>query len=297
MALVRATGQTLSLRQELEAVLNAHSVGPKKGFGQNFLVDPNVLDAIAKLGLQSGEGPMIEIGPGPGTLTERLVGAERRVVAIEKDPGMIPVLHARLGHPESLRVIEADALQVDLQSIFVGERPVVMGNIPYNISSPLLFRLVEARQSLGPVTLLVQREVAERWAAPRGSKVYGIPSVLLQMRARVQLGRKVGSGAFFPPPRVQSMLVSIEWLEDTAFPWTPAKHCDAVVRIGFGRRRKMLRNTLTPFYDKAALQAVEGLGISLDRRAETLDLQAWSQLAQALLPHRELTTHVAGARS
>lgn len=271
----------MSLREDTRALLERHGLWAKKRFGQNFLVDGGVLNDIADAALRGGETVAIEIGPGLGALTGALLDRGAEVRAVEKDTSLVPILEEELGD-KPLTIIEADALTVDFPAIYGPDvRPAVAGNIPYNISSPLLMRLLEARAAIGPVTLMVQKEVADRWSARPGSKAYGSPSVMLQVFADIQRVRNVPPQCFLPRPKVDSAVVRIRWLDAPRVPVPDPKHFERTVRTGFGQRRKTLRNALRAGFDRDRVDAAEGV-LDLGRRAETLDLEAWSKLAAAL---------------
>ena len=271
----------MSLREDTRALLERHGLWAKKRFGQNFLVDGGVLNDIADAALRGGETQAIEIGPGLGALTGALLDRGAEVRAVEKDSSLVPILEEELaGKP--LTIVNADALTVDFTTIYEpGVRPAVAGNIPYNISSPLLMRLLECRAQLGPVTLMVQKEVAERWNAGPGSKTYGSPSVMLQTFADIRMVRAVPPQCFLPRPKVDSAVVRITWLEAPRVPVPDPKHFEKTVRSGFGQRRKTLRNSLRAGFDRDRVAAAEDV-IDLGRRAETLSLEEWSKLAGAL---------------
>lgn len=271
----------MTLREDTQALLERHGLWAKKRFGQNFLIDGGVLQDIAHAALRGGERHVIEIGPGLGALTGALLDRGVEVRAIEMDRTLVPILEQEhAGRP--LTILPGDALAVDFTTVYPpAVRPAVAGNIPYNISSPLLMTLLAQRAHLGPVTLMVQKEVADRWAAGPGSKAYGSPSVMLQVFADIERVRRVPPQCFLPRPKVDSAVVRITWLEAPRVPVPDPAHFERTVRAGFGQRRKTLRNALRAAFDAEAIaRAAEAL--DLGRRAETLDLEEWSTLATAL---------------
>lgn len=271
----------MTLREQTQALLERHGLWAKKRFGQNFLIDGGVLSDIADAAVRGGETEVIEIGPGLGALTGALLERGVEVRAIERDPSLLPILEAELGD-KRLTVVNADALTVDLTTIYPPEvRPAVAGNIPYNISSPLLMRLLAHRASIGSVTLMVQKEVADRWRAKPGSKTYGSPSVMLQVFAKIEHVRGVPPQCFLPRPKVDSAVVRIEWRPEPAVEVPDPAHFERTVRTGFGQRRKTLRNALRASFDAEAVGRAED-AIDLRRRAETLNLEEWAALAAAM---------------
>jgi 16S rRNA (adenine1518-N6/adenine1519-N6)-dimethyltransferase len=274
----------MTTRAEILAMLERHGLATRKALGQNFLVDDRVLDDIARAALRDGPPGVIEIGPGPGTLTDRLAAAGVPLVAIEKDRGLVPVLASRFADRPHVRIVEGDALEVDFGALLPGvARPAIVGNLPYYISSPLLVALVAQRRHLGPTTLMLQREVVDRLIARPGSKAYGSLSVMLQVHADLERVRLVSPAAFLPRPRVDSAVLSIRWLESPRVALGPEDHFERVVRAAFSQRRKTLRNALGSRFAAAEVEAA-GARTSLDlgRRAETLALDEFAALAGAL---------------
>lgn len=273
----------MSSHREVRDLVDRYQLRAKKRLGQNFLVDGATLDGIAHTAARETPDGFIEIGPGPGTLTRRLAAYGRPMVAIEKDPTLVEMLHKELASFAHLRIVPGDALAGDLADYLPSvHRPAVAGNIPYNISSPLIVRLVGQRHRLGPVTLLLQREVVDRLLALPGSKAYGRLSVLLQMHAHLQRGRTVPAGSFWPPPRVESAVIHWTWRDVPAAPMTDPQHFETVVRAAFGQRRKKLRNALRTEFDGERIEACRLRGFDLEQRAEQLSLSEFASLAELL---------------
>ncbi len=271
-----------SLKQRLRALLERHDARAKRSLGQNFLIDEGILNRIADIASE-GARTVIEIGPGPGTLTAALLERGVEVIAIEKDRAMIGILRESLAAHPHLRVIESDVLAVAFGELDP-DRPHVAGNIPYNISAPLLLELRRQRRAIGPTTLMLQKEVADRIASPPGQKSYGSLSVMLQSFADIERLIRVPPGAFSPAPKVDSTVVRMRWLEHPRAPIEDEAHFERVVRAAFAQRRKMLRNSLRTGFDAASVErAGEEAQIALDRRAETLTLAEFAALAAALL--------------
>jgi 16S rRNA (adenine1518-N6/adenine1519-N6)-dimethyltransferase len=264
----------------LRDVIARHGLAASKALGQNFLLDAQLLARIARIPGDLTDAEVLEVGPGPGGLTRALLAAGARVTAIERDRRCIPAL-AELGaaYPGRLRVIEDDALTVDARPLFEG-RPHIASNLPYNIGTALLVRWLSAEwqpwwQSL---TLMFQREVADRIVAQANDDAYGRLAVLAQWRATAKLAMPVHRSAFTPPPKVMSAVVHI----------TPSEAPEGVVfatlerltAAAFGQRRKMLRQSLKSVH--GALEALDRLGIDSSRRAETVSIAEFVALARAL---------------
>ncbi len=272
-------------------LLLRHGLRAKKSWGQNFLADPAVLDGIARLAVERPGEVVVELGPGLGHLTERLLAHGARVVAVERDRDMARVLRAEFG--DAIRLAEADAARADLAALGreapggpAAGRVAVAGNIPYHLTSPILFSLLDQAAGISRAVLLVQEEVAERLAASPGSKDWGVPSVLLQQRGPVEIERRVPRGAFHPPPRVDSAVVRLD-LHGREPACADPDRFRLLVKAGFGQRRKTLRNALEAgrvASPEALRAALEAAGIDPSRRGETLSVEEWEAVDRALGP-------------
>jgi 16S rRNA (adenine1518-N6/adenine1519-N6)-dimethyltransferase len=275
-------------------LLDRHGLRAKKSWGQNFLADEAVQDAIARLAVERPGEVVVEIGSGLGHLTERLVAHGARVVAVERDRDMARVLRAELG--DRVTVVEADAARADLGALAARApgggpdgRVAVAGNIPYHLTGPILFSLLDQAAAVSRAVLLVQREVADRLAAAPGTKDWGLLSVLLGQRGPVEIDRVVPRGAFHPPPRVDSAVVRID-LHGRAPRSADPRRFRLLVKGGFGQRRKTLRNALEAARiapSEALAAAFEAAGIDPGRRGETLTVDEWEALDRALGPPLE----------
>jgi 16S rRNA (adenine1518-N6/adenine1519-N6)-dimethyltransferase len=251
---------------------------PRKRFGQHFLVDTGVLDAIVRAIDPRPGQPLVEIGPGLGALTRPLLERCERLMVVELDRD----LAARLRRNGALDVIEADVLTVDFAALADarGARLRVVGNLPYNISTPILFHLLAAASRIEDQHFMLQREVVDRMAAVPGNKDYGRLSVMLQWRYHIEPLLDVPPEAFDPPPRVDSAVVRM-------VPW-PAQADVAPDRLGalvasaFSQRRKLLRHSLGRWLEAQGY----GGGFDLQRRAEEVPVQEYLALARALPPER-----------
>jgi 16S rRNA (adenine1518-N6/adenine1519-N6)-dimethyltransferase len=266
--------------EPLRSVIARHGLGARKALGQNFILDRQLLARIAAIpGNLSGQR-VYEVGPGPGGLTHALLDAGATVVAVERDPRCIPALE-ELGHEygDRLTLLEADALKVDERTV-AGHGAHVVANLPYNVGTALLLKWLSGEwlpwwRSL---TLMFQKEVAERIVAEPGSGAYGRLSIAAQWRSRPRIAMTINRSAFVPPPKITSAVVHIE----------PAAQPEGVkpdvmerlTEAAFGQRRKMLRSSLKSV--PGALDAADSLGIDPQRRPETLGIDEWVKLARAL---------------
>ena len=259
---------------------------PKKALGQHFLVEEGIAERIVELSQVDQRDVILEIGPGIGALTFVLLERSRKVVAVEIDPRFIPFLREMAGDDDRLELLEGDIMEVDLGGIALRKgRLKVVSNLPYNLSVPILFRLLEEREHLKGMTLMVQREVAERITSPPGRKSYGALSVLCQLWADPKVVMYVPPGAFWPPPEVEGAVVRFELFEGSRVPVKDLSFFRRVVQACFLHRRKTLLNSLSSagYGPKERLkEALEGCGIDPRRRGETLSLEALGKLEEAL---------------
>jgi len=269
---------TRALLQEIGAV-------PNRTLGQNFLVNGQVLDRIVATAQVSGEDRVLEIGPGLGSLTTRLVRAAHQVVAIEKDPPLRELLARHLPAP-NLTLHGGDALKINWEELGLPDRNVkVVANLPYSISKPMLRRLLEEwRLHFSSLTILVQREVADRIVAVPDTPEYGPMAIMALLYADAKRVFDVRAGSFLPPPNVLSSVVHIQLRSQPRLHLTNEKFFWSVVRAAFGQRRKQLINTLRAVCDDSnrLLQTLESCGIDPKRRGETLSLPEFAHLSDAL---------------
>lgn len=266
--------------EPLRDVIARHGLQASKALGQNFILDRQLLARIAAIPGPLDGQTVYEVGPGPGGLTRALLDAGAAVVAVERDRRCLPALAELEGeHPGRLRLIEADALKVDEREA-VGEGAHVVANLPYNIGTALFLKWLD-----GPwppwwrsLSLMFQKEVADRIVAPAGSEAYGRLSVAAQWRSNARIALVLNRSAFVPPPKVTSAVVHIVPIEqpEGVNPGVLAR----ITEAAFGQRRKMLRSSLKNV--PAAVEALDSLGISPERRAETLSVAEYTELARAL---------------
>lgn len=252
---------------------------PRKRFGQNFLHDPAVIRRIvAAIAPQPGDA-LLEIGPGQGALTAPLLRAAGRLEAIEMDRDLVGPLQESLAPLGELAVHQADALSADLGRFHHGQALRVVGNLPYNISTPLLFHLFGQAHRIRDMHFMLQREVVDRMVAAPGSRTYGRLSVMTAHHCRAERLFTVAPGAFRPAPAVESAIVRLVPHSETMDDPTATQQLARVVTQAFGQRRKTLRNTLRGLLTEDDLRAC---GIDPGQRAEQLDLAAFRRLAGRL---------------
>jgi 16S rRNA (adenine1518-N6/adenine1519-N6)-dimethyltransferase len=276
--LATATPESLLTPTQARDLLHRHELTPSRALGQNFVVDPNTVRRIARL---AGVGPgdhVVEVGAGLGALTLALAETGAAVTAIEADRHLIPALQEVLAD-EPVRLIAEDVRTVDWDDVLEGADDwALVANLPYNLATPIVLDVLADVPQVRRLLVMVQREVGERLAAPAGSRTYGIPSVLVALRARAEVVGRVSPEVFLPRPRVESALVRIERLD------RPATDADAdvliaLVRQAFGNRRKMLRRSLDGRVTEAQFVMA---GVASDTRPEQLDIAAWGRLAEAV---------------
>ena len=269
----------------LREVIAIHGLAASKALGQNFLLDEQLLDRIARIpGTLEGE-TVYEVGPGPGGLTRALLRTGAKVVAVERDRRCLPAL-AEVNEASGgrLTVIEGDALAIDERSV-AGDGAHIASNLPYNVGTALLVRWLGG-ETWPPfwrsLTLMFQLEVAERIVAKPGTGAYGRLAVLAQWRSEAKLAMKVHRSAFVPPPKVMSAVVHI--VPKVMPEGVSATVLETVTAAAFGQRRKMLRGSLKSV--PGAIEALEVLGIDPERRAETLSVEDFVAIARILTGNR-----------
>jgi len=265
----------------LREVIAAHGLSASKALGQNFLLDEQLLDRIARIPGDLADRAVLEIGPGPGGLTRALLRAGARVTAIEMDRRCLPAL-AELAEafPGRLRVVEGDAMKIGHDAL-MGEPYAVAANLPYNVGTALFVGWLSGEEwppRWTSLTLMFQQEVAQRIVAEPGSGAYGRLAVLAQWRSRAKLAMKVHRSAFTPPPKVMSAVVHVEPADQPE--GVSARVLEKLTEAAFGQRRKMLRQSLKGL--PGAVEVLEKLGIDSQRRAETLSVAEFVALAREL---------------
>jgi len=270
--------------------MRKYNLKADKRLGQHFLVDKYPLKAMVEAAMLSSQDEVLEIGPGLGVLTRELCSRAKRVVAVEKDRQLIPVLEDLTRDFENICILEADVLKLDMEELrekhFEGSFKVV-ANLPYYITSPIIMKIIENRHLIPLAVLMVQKEVAQRLTASPGGKDYGILSIAVNMYANVKMICTIGRQAFLPPPKVESAVVQIALREK------PRVEVDEtfffkVVEAAFGERRKTIKNSLSrrlniPGITSEVIEkALELAGIDSMRRGETLSIEEYAKLVNAL---------------
>lgn len=282
---------TLGIPSNTIEVLQKHKFTIQKKFGQNFLIDSHVLERITEAAQLNSQDCVIEIGPGLGAMTQYLAKSAGRVIAVEIDRALIPILEETLSGHSNVEILNADIMKVDLRRLIEeknGGRPVkVVANLPYYITTPIIMRLLEEKLPLQSITIMVQKEVAQRMQAGPGSKDYGALSLAVQFYAKAQIVANVPPNCFIPRPNVDSSVIRLTLYEEPPVLAQDEKKMFSIIRASFNQRRKMLINSLhnAPELaaDKEAVRtALLSMGISEKARGEELTLTQFALLSDLL---------------
>lgn len=274
--------------QETIEVLQKHDFHFQKKFGQNFLIDPRVLEKIIQAADVTKDDFVLEIGPGIGTMTQYLCEAARQVLAVEIDHNLIPILKETLSGYDNVSVLQGDILKQDIPAIareYNEGRPIkVVANLPYYITTPILMGLFESHVPLSSVTVMVQEEVADRMKAEPGTKAYGALSLAVQYYVKPTIAAHVPPNCFMPRPGVGSAVITLNCLEATPVEVKNEKLMFKLIRASFNQRRKTLQNGLTnsselPFSKEEVGQAIQAAGLPAAIRGEKLGLSEFAALA------------------
>ena len=272
---------------DIRAALGELDLTPSKTLGQNFLHDQNLARwIVAQLEVAPGDA-LLEIGPGLGALTAAALETGAPLTALEKDGRLAEFLTRRFAGAENFRAVHGDALDFDVRALWPRRLVKVFGNLPYYVSTPLLFHFTSPAAPVERAVFLLQRELAERLAAGPGTKDYGLISVVLGRRWRVKLLRVLPASVFLPEPKVDSALISLTLREPGELPPCDARTFEQIVRVGFSQRRKQLRKLLNAVGGPALVDwpgVTARLGVSTTVRGEELDLQQWIALANEFNP-------------
>lgn len=270
-------------------ILLKHGFSFKKQLGQNFLIDGNVLKKIVALARLTYSSGVIEIGPGIGALTEKLAQKAQKVVAIEIDGRLIPILNDTLARYNNVRVIHDDILKTNIETLIQTEFQrdqdmMIVANLPYYITTPILMKLLESKLVIRGIVCMMQKEVAERLTASPGTKAYGSLSIAAQYYAKAEIAFTVNRNVFIPKPNVDSAVIRLDIYRDPPVEVVNEKLFFAIVRAAFSQRRKTLLNTLSRHkalsLDKATVKAgLEAAGIDGDRRGETLAITEFAAIS------------------
>lgn len=273
------------------AILQKYNFNFQKKFGQNFLIDTRVLDRIIESAEITKDDCVLEIGPGIGTMTQYLAENAREVVAVEIDKNLIPILEDTLSAYDNVTVINDDILKVDINSIVAqrndGKPIKVVANLPYYITTPIIMGLFESHVPLNSITIMVQKEVADRMQVGPGTKDYGALSLAVQYYAKPQIVANVPPNCFMPRPNVGSAVIKLTRYEKPPVEVADEKKMFALIRASFNQRRKTLVNGLTNAADlhytkEDVLAALEKMGLAPTIRGEALSLAQFAQLSNII---------------
>lgn len=269
----------------IKDVLREAGARPRKSLGQNFLTDSNITAKIAHASASTGDKNVLEIGPGLGGLTCELASHFERVVCIEKDKALSEILTRDISSEAgNVDVIRADFLKVELESVVTSPRWACVGNLPYYISTPILIRLLEHHNLFSSITVMLQKELADRARANPGTKDYGSLSIFLQYRCNIRSVCKASRNVFYPPPDVDSEVIILEVLDEPAVHVPDEQAFFAVVRAAFGKRRKTILNSLADYNRDLTKDEIAYVlnksGIDHTRRAETLSIEDFAILTE-----------------
>lgn len=273
-------------------IIQKYQFNFQKKFGQNFLIDSNILNKIVQSAEVTKEDCVLEIGPGIGTMTQYLAEAAREVVAVEIDKNLIPILKDTLSAYDNVTVINEDILKVDLNQIVQdknGGRPIkVVANLPYYITTPIIMGLFENHVPLKSITIMVQKEVADRMQVGPGTKDYGALSLAVQYYAKPEIITRVPASCFMPRPNVDSTVIRLERYEEPPVSVKDEKYLFAVIRASFNQRRKTLANGLTNAGNlgvnrQLVEEALTQMGLSATVRGEALTLSQFAELSNYLV--------------
>ena len=265
----------------VRALLAEHGLRPSRALGQNFLADPNTARRIVRIaGVEAGDR-VLEIGAGLGSLTLALLEREARVLALERDRKLRGVLEEVVGGQGDARVVTGDALDIDFAALLGTETWRCVSNLPYNVATPVIVRLLEEAPSVESALVMVQREVAERLVAGPGSRTYGAVSVRIGYYAHARIAGMVPRTVFVPAPKVDSALVELIRRDAPPVDVPSPERLFELVRAGFAHRRKMLRRTLPAVLGEETMTLLDDAGIDPRARPESLGLVEWAALARA----------------
>lgn len=268
---------------QIKDLLERHSFHFSKTFGQNFLITARIPEKIAEGAAIDENTTVLEIGPGIGCLTRCLAARAKKVVTVEIDDRLLPILNETLGDLSNVQVVHGDILKTDLNALLGAEEKLaVCANLPYNITTPILVYLLESGLPFESITVMVQKEVAQRFCAERGSKDYGAITLFLNYYTKPKMLFSVGAGNFLPKPRVDSAVLRLQAIQPPVD--TPPEELFRLIRAAFSMRRKTLQNTLASagIAKERTAAALEALNLPATTRGEELGLAEYAALAKEL---------------
>lgn len=268
-------------------ILHQYGIKPNKKLGQSFVIDINVINRISDAADISGDDIVVEIGAGIGVMTESIAQKAKKVIAVEIDRNLVLVLQDKLGGYDNVEIHSGDILKFDFNSVAEthNSKLKIIGNVPYNISSPLIFRLISFRPVISDFLLMLQKEIVQRLVSLPNNKIYGVPSVILQMFASVEKIFDVPSTCFYPQPKVESAIIRGTFLEKPFVPLLDENIFIGLVKAAFAQRRKMLSNNLknskllAGVEEEKIKEVLSIAGIDGKRRGETLSVEEFGKLS------------------
>jgi 16S rRNA (adenine1518-N6/adenine1519-N6)-dimethyltransferase len=271
----------ITLLQETRLALAELGVRPHRHFGQHFLVNPTIVTRMIEAAEIRSHDTILEIGPGLGVLSHELAARASKLYLVDVDITLAARLEKQFAKNERVHVVTADFLALDLDTTFPEPEIRIVASLPYNVATPILFRLLDHRDKFRTATVMIQKEVAERLTAMPGTKAYGVPSVLTQLYGTVTTVCTIGPRSFFPPPKVESQVIHIEFQEHPRVTVTDEVAFRRLVKAAFAQRRKTLRNTLRAAGYENLDEVSEKTGIDFQRRGETLTVEEFATLANS----------------
>lgn len=278
----------LNSMNSIKEVMERFGIAPNKAFGQNFLLDKGMLDKIADAACLDKDTDVIEVGPGMGALTDRLCSRAKKVVSIEIDKGMLPVLEYTMSDHDNFEVVSGDVLEAGVmaQAVDKVDKPfAVAANLPYYITTPIIMAFLEGGYDISTMTLMMQKEVAERICAKAGTKSYGLLTICIAYYADVELLFTIPPECFYPRPKVDSMLIRLSKLKAPRIAVKDEKTFFRVVKASFAMRRKTLVNNLAaafPLSKGEIGEILENCGLKATVRGETLTLEEYGRLSDEI---------------
>ncbi|MBU1615549.1 16S rRNA (adenine(1518)-N(6)/adenine(1519)-N(6))-dimethyltransferase RsmA [bacterium] len=276
----------MNLLNQTKQTLRKYGLRLRKGLGQNLLIDDDVLEKIVEAASLTKDDIVLEIGPGLGVLTKRLASLASKVIAVEIDSALVGLLGRELRDCKNVEIIEADILKTDLSKLLPPSSPKlkVVANLPYYITTPVIIHLLEKRDLIESMIIMIQKEVGERIIASPGGKDYGSLSILVQYYAIPELITPVASSSFIPRPKVDSSVIKLKVADAPRVKVDDEKLFFRVVRGAFGKRRKMLPNALSGagFDKEKVVDLLNRMGLNPKQRGETLSIQEFAALSNLL---------------